>query len=83
LRIADHPALAAAAASEHLVPVFCFDPRLTEGRHASGPRTQFLLESLQDLDGSLRDRGSRLIIRRGRPETEIAMLAEDLHADAV
>lgn len=83
LRIADHPALVAAAASEHLVPVFCFDPRLTEGRHASGPRTQFLLESLQDLDGSLRDRGSRLIVRHGRPETEIGSLAEELRADAV
>ncbi len=28
LRMADHPALAAARQSEHVVPVFCFDPRL-------------------------------------------------------
>ncbi len=31
----------------------------------SGPRTQFLLESLADLDDSLRERGSRLVVRRG------------------
>jgi hypothetical protein len=27
------------------VPVFCLDDGLLAGRHASGPRTQFLLES--------------------------------------
>ena len=83
LRITDHPALAAAAASEHVVPVFCFDTRLTGGRHASGPRTQFLLESLDDLEQSLRDRGSRLVVREGRPEHEIAVLAEETGAAAV
>ncbi len=39
LRLADHPALTAAAECDHVVPVFCFDPRLLHGRHASGPRT--------------------------------------------
>ena len=29
------------------MPVFCFDDRLLRGRHASGPRTQFMLESLR------------------------------------
>ncbi|HZP53550.1 deoxyribodipyrimidine photo-lyase [Actinocrinis sp.] len=45
LRLADHPALdAALRAHEHVVPVFCFDERLLAGRHASGPRTRFLIE---------------------------------------
>lgn len=83
LRLADHPALAAAAESKHVVPVFCFDPRLLRGRHASGSRTQFLLESLHDLEGSLRDLGSRLVIRSGNPETEIPALAAEVGADAV
>jgi deoxyribodipyrimidine photo-lyase len=83
LRLTDHPALAAAIASERVVPVFCFDPRLTGGRHASGPRAQFLLESLQDLAQSLGYRGSRLVIRSGRPETELVALADDVGADAV
>ncbi len=84
LRIHDHPALEAARnQADHLVPVFCFDDRLLQGRHASGPRTQFLLECLADLDRSLRDRGSRLIIRRGRPETELSRLAAEVNATAV
>ena len=83
LRLADHPALAAAADCDHVVPVFCFDPRLLHGRHASGPRTEFLLEGLRDLERSLRNRDSRLVIRSGEPETEIAALAGELGADAV
>jgi deoxyribodipyrimidine photo-lyase len=84
LRIHDHPALEAARdRADHLVPVFCFDDRLLHGRHASGPRTQFLLECLADLDRSLRDRGSRLVIRHGPPEQEIPKLAAEAGADAV
>ena len=83
LRLADHPALAAAADCDHVVPVFCFDPRLLHGRHASGPRTEFLLEGLRDLERSLRSRDSRLVIRSGEPATEIAALAGELGADGV
>ncbi|MBV9943166.1 MAG: deoxyribodipyrimidine photo-lyase [Solirubrobacterales bacterium] len=81
LRVHDHPALEAAREhAERLVPVFCFDERLLRGRHASGPRTQFLLECLADLDGSLRARGSRLVVRHGRPEEEIPALAREVRA---
>jgi deoxyribodipyrimidine photo-lyase len=84
LRVHDHPALDAARAhAERLVPVFCFDDRLLHGRHASGPRTQFLLECLADLDRSLRARGSRLVVRHGRPETEIPRLAHETDATEV
>ena len=84
LRVHDHPALEAArGGADRLVPVFCFDDRLLRGRHASGPRTQFLLECLADLDRSLRARGSRLVIRHGRPETEIPKLAREISATAV
>jgi deoxyribodipyrimidine photo-lyase len=84
LRCHDHPALTRAAASaRRLVPVFCFDERLLGGRHASGPRTQFMLESLAELDAWLRSRGSRLVIRRGRPEAEIVTLARQAGAARV
>jgi len=84
LRVHDHPALEAArAGADALVPVFCFDDRLLHGRHASGPRTQFMLECLADLDRSLRKRGSRLVVRHGRPEREIPRLARETHATAV
>ena len=84
LRVHDQQALlAAAAGAEHLVPVFCFDDRLLHGRHSSGPRTQFLLECLQDLDHSLRERGSQLVVRRGAPERVLVSLARELGAECV
>ncbi len=84
LRVHDQQALlAAAAGAVHLVPVFCFDDRLLHGRHSSGPRTQFLLESLQDLDHSLRERGSQLVIRRGVPELVLVSLAREIGAERV
>jgi deoxyribodipyrimidine photo-lyase len=81
LRLHDNPALCAAAGSrEPVVPVFCFDDRLLTGRHASGPRTQFLLECLAEVDRLLRERGSGLVIRRGPPERELPALADQLGA---
>jgi len=78
LRVHDHPALRAALdRCERVVPVFCFDDRLLHGRHASGPRTQFLLECLADLDERL---GGTLVVRRGPPERELAALASDVGA---
>ena len=84
LRVHDHPALfAALAGHEQVVPVFCLDDRLLHGRHASGPRTAFLLESLTDLDGQLADRGARLVIRHGPPERELPALAGETGATEV
>jgi len=84
LRVHDHPALQAARAqAEHLLPVFCFDDRLLHGRHASGPRTQFLIDSLADLDQSLQARGSKLVVRRGAPETEVAELVREFEVQRV
>jgi deoxyribodipyrimidine photo-lyase len=77
LRVHDHPALhAARERADRLVPVFVLDDRLLHGRHASGTRTQFLLECLADLDAALEQRGTRLVIRHGTPERELAALVE-------
>ena len=84
LRLRDHPALRAALEEGgRVIPVFCFDERLLTGRHASGPRTQFLLECLRELDEGLRRLGSGLVVRRGRPESELARLASETGARAV
>jgi deoxyribodipyrimidine photo-lyase len=84
LRVADHPALSAAAArADRVVGVFCLDDRLLTAGRASGPRTQFMLECLADLDRSLRDRGSCLVIRRGVPEREIVAVAETVGAGEI
>jgi deoxyribodipyrimidine photo-lyase len=79
LRVRDNPALRAALDdAEHVIPVFCLDDRILHGRHASGPRTQFLLDCLGGLDAELRERGGCLVIRRGRPEDELPKLCADV-----
>ena len=84
LRLHDHPALAAArSGADRLVPAFCFDDRLLHGRHASGPRTQFMLECLRELDAGLAERGSRLVVRHGPPERELAALVHETGAATV
>ena len=84
LRVNDHPALRAALdAHDQVVPVFCFDDRLLHGRHASGPRTEFMLECLSDLDRSLSERGGGLVVRHGPPELELPRLAMDVGATEI
>ncbi|HET6831323.1 MAG TPA: deoxyribodipyrimidine photo-lyase [Solirubrobacterales bacterium] len=84
LRVRDHPALRAALErSERIVPLFCFDDSLLHGRHASGSRTQFLLECLADLDRGLRERSSGLVVRHGDPVTELVRVARDAGAQDV
>jgi len=83
LRISDNPALAAAAEADRLVPVFCFEPGLLGGRHASPSRNAYLLASLRELDESLRRAGSKLHYRAGDPAIELAALVTDSGADRV
>jgi deoxyribodipyrimidine photo-lyase len=84
LRVADHPALTLAVREfDRVVPVFVLDDALLEGRFASGPRTAFMLGCLRRLDEALRERGSGLVVRRGRPEEVLAALAAEVGAQAV
>jgi deoxyribodipyrimidine photo-lyase len=83
LRLADHPALAAASEHARVVPVFCFDDRLLRGRNASAPRTRFLLECLAELGAALRERGSGLVLRHGDPARELTDLARETGAREV
>jgi deoxyribodipyrimidine photo-lyase len=84
LRIADHPALTRAAREfRRVVPVFVLDDALLRGRFASGPRTAFMLGCLRALDDALRERGSGLVVRHGRPDRELVALAGELSAEAV
>ena len=89
LRLHDHEALAEAAeGAGRLIPLYCFDPRhFTEtdyGFDKTGPhRALFLLESLESLRRSLRERGSDLVVRRGKPEDVIPELVHAHDAEAV
>ena len=73
LRLADHPALEAAAGAGPLVGLFVLDPALLGP--AGGPRTAFLYRCLRALDDSM---GGRLVVRTGDPVDVVAQVAREL-----
>jgi deoxyribodipyrimidine photolyase len=80
LRVADNPALSAAVVrSSAIVPLFVLDDDLLAGRFGGHVRRLgFLLESLADLDASLRALGGALVVRRGpwvQTVLQVALLA--------
>ncbi len=77
LRLADHPALAAALAEGDVVPLFVVDPAF-DG--AGAPRRALLHDSLQALDTAT---GRALVIRHGDPVDEVPAIAEEIGADSV
>ena len=80
LRIADHPALADAAARGSVLPVFVLDPRLL-GR--SPRRDAWIGAALAALDTELRALGAHLTLRRGEPAAELVQLARETGATGV
>ncbi|MBF2073645.1 MAG: DASH family cryptochrome [Synechococcales cyanobacterium C42_A2020_086] len=89
LRIHDHEPLHQALKQQAIVvPVYCLDPRqfgqTSFGFAKTGAfRAQFLLESLADLRRSLRELGSDLIVRSGKPEQIIPNLVQQWQISAV
>jgi len=84
LRVRDLPALAHACREhEWVVPLFVFDPALLGGRFRSHARTAWMLGCLEALDCELRARGGRLVLRHGRPETEVRRVAAEVGARTV
>jgi deoxyribodipyrimidine photo-lyase len=85
LRLNDNTALAAAAhdSGGAVAPVFVLDDAILQGRWTSPNRTAFLLACLNALDADLRAQGSRLIVRRGNPQTVLPQLVSDLGASGV
>jgi deoxyribodipyrimidine photo-lyase len=84
LRVHDHPALAeAATSSDRVVPLFVLDDALLASDYARPNRVQFLLDSLADLDRSLRALGGRLVLRRGDPVREAVAVARAAGARAL
>lgn len=87
LRVDDNAVLHAASSlasvqANGLLPVYIFDPRdytrgLGGGFEKAGPtRAKFVIECVHALRASLRALGSDLIVRVGRPEEQLADLAE-------
>lgn len=82
LRLTDNPALATASrTSQTVIPTFIFDPKLWQ--MPARNRQAFLLNNLQSLDASLRERGSRLIVRTGDPLTELKRLCAETGATTI
>jgi deoxyribodipyrimidine photo-lyase len=84
LRLRDNPALAAAVArGGPVVPVYVWAPE-EEGEWPPGAASRWWLHhSLASLDGSLRSRGSRLILRRGKSREILDRLARECSAAAI
>jgi deoxyribodipyrimidine photo-lyase len=65
LRLADNPALAAAARAAAVVPLFVLDEAILRRAAGHTNRLGFLLDSLHDLDAGLRGVGGSLVVRAG------------------
>jgi deoxyribodipyrimidine photo-lyase len=84
LRLTDNQALKAALEeADQVIPVFILDPRLLGSPYVGEKRLAFLMAGLRQLDSSLREVGSRLVVRRGRPEQELERLVEEGEAEAI
>jgi len=81
LRIVDNRGLRRAAASERVVPVFCFDDRLLQ--YAGTGRVAFMLEALADLRSRYQSMGSDLVVARESPDEAIPRLVEEYDIDRV
>lgn len=81
LRLADNPALRAAAATGlPVVPVFVWTPEDEGPEEPGGASRWWLHQSLLRLEESLRAKGSRLIVRRGDAAETLATLAAETNA---
>jgi deoxyribodipyrimidine photo-lyase len=83
LRLSDQAALIAAAGEGPVVPVYVLDDETAKHRAMGGAARWWLHHSLAALDRALRDKGSRLILRRGKCDEELASVAEEAGAGRV
>lgn len=83
LRLADQPAIAEAARKGPVIPVYICDDETPRHRAMGGASRWWLHHSLASLDKALREKGSRLILRRGRSDEVLAQLAEEVGATEV
>lgn len=83
LRLADQAALRAACAAGPVICVYVLDDETARHRAMGGASRWWLHHSLASLDRDLRERGARLILRRGVAVDVLAALAQEVGAGAV
>jgi deoxyribodipyrimidine photo-lyase len=75
LRLADHPALACAAAAGPVVPLYIAEPEGWAQPDASGRQWAFVAEGLAELRADLAVLGQPLIVRRGEAVAVLSAIA--------
>ncbi|HEY6450940.1 MAG TPA: deoxyribodipyrimidine photo-lyase [Candidatus Cybelea sp.] len=83
LRLDDHAGLAAAAARGPVLPLLVIDSQAETRLKSSPRRAAFFCAAVAALDGELRERGSKLVVRRGKLESAIASVAGTVDAVGV
>ena len=83
LRIDDHAGLAEAASHGEVLPVLVIDRAMEARLERSPRRAAFFCAAVASLDTALRERGSRMIVRRGALGATLKRLARACSADGV
>ncbi len=83
LRLADQPALAAAAAEGRVVPLYVLDDETPGPWAIGGAQRWWLHHSLAALASDLAAAGAPLVLRHGRAADEVARLATEIGAQRV
>lgn len=85
LRLADNTGLLEALKqSKHVLSICIFTPeQLAKNKYKSNNCVQFMIESLQALDGELRKKGSRLRYFYGDPAKVVQKICKAKHIEAV
>ena len=83
LRLHDQPALVAAAHDAPVIPVYILDDAAPGDWKMGGAQRWYLHHALTAFDASLRDKGSRLILRRGRAAEILRSMMDDTGATEI
>ena len=84
LRLSDNQGLTEALRqADVVVPGFILDPKLLASEYAGQARLAFLFDGLRELDKSLKQLGSQLILRRGDPLEVLTNLIRETGAEGI
>ena len=84
LRLSDHRALfEACSRSNEVLPVFIIDENILEGLKKDNRQVEFIQGCLNELESELAERGSRLLVVRGKPLEVLPQLVKKYSVNAV
>lgn len=83
LRVADHEALAAAAADGPVLGLFVYEPELYEAEEFDSSHLVFLNESLGELRAALNDSGGEFVVKHGEVVEVLERLAGEVPVKAL